>query len=79
MPMVSYMKVRNKSKKNVKFFYFKFATEWHCVYNVVDVNTAYNNFIQKISHLFSKCCPIIIIKSKVKKNFSTMGDCWLDN
>ena len=40
---------------------------WHTVYNVVDVNTAYNNFIQIIDNLFSKCCPIIVINSK--RNF----------
>ena len=63
VPMVSYMKVRNKSKKNMKIICEKLVMEsWHSVYNTV--NTAYNNFIQIIDNLFSKCCPIIVIKSK---------------
>ena len=65
MPMVSYVKVRKKSKKNMKILCEKFSMEcWHSVYNAVDVNTAYNNFIQIINNLLSKYFPIIIIKSK---------------
>ena len=42
VPMVSY--IRNKSKKNMKIFCETLVIElWHTVYNVVDVNTAYNN------------------------------------
>ena len=49
--MVSYMKVRNKSKKNMKIFSEKLAMEsWHSVYNAADVNTAYNNFIEIIDN-----------------------------
>ena len=40
---------------------------WQSVYNAVSVNTAYNNFIQIIDNLFSKCYPIIVIKSN--RNF----------
>ena len=35
---------------------------WQSVYNAVNVNIAYDNFIQIIDYLFNKCCPIIIIK-----------------
>ena len=38
----------------------------YSVYNAVDVDTAYNNFIKIIDNLFSKCRPIIIIKLKRK-------------
>ena len=65
VPMVSYMKVRNKSKMSMNIFCEKLAMEsWHSVYNAVDVNTTYNNCINIIDNLFSKYCPIIIIKSK---------------
>ena len=44
--MVSYIKVRNKSKKNMKIFCEKLVMEsWQSVYNAVNVNTAYDNFI----------------------------------
>ena len=50
----------------MKIFCEKLVMEsWHSVYNAVDVNTAYNNFIQIIDNLFSKCCPIIGTKSKI--------------
>ena len=53
VPMVSYIKVRNKSKKNMKILCEKLVMEsWHSVYNAFDVNTAYNNFIQIIDNLF---------------------------
>ena len=39
---------------------------WQSVYNAVNVNTAYDNFIQMIDNLFNKCCPIIVIKSPRK-------------
>ena len=65
MSMVSYIRVRNNGKKNMKTFCEQLPMEsWHSVYNSVDVNIAYNNFIQIIDNLFSKCCPIIVIKSK---------------
>ena len=65
VPMVSYIKVRNKSKKNMKIFCEKLVMEsWQSVYNAVNVNTAYNNYTEIIDNLFSKCCPIIVIKSK---------------
>ena len=68
LPMVSYIKVRNKIQKNMKILGEKlFMESWHSVYNAVDVSTAYNNFIQIIDNLFSKCCPITVIKSK--RNF----------
>ena len=52
VPMVSYMNVRNKSKKNMKIFCEKLVMEsWHSVYNAVDVNTAYDNFIQIFDNL----------------------------
>ena len=38
---------------------------WQSVYNAVNVDTAYNNFIQIIDNLFNKCCPIIVIKSQI--------------
>ena len=67
VPMTSHKKVRKKSKKNMKMFCDKLAMEsWHSVYNAVDADTAYNNFIQIIGNLFVKCCPIIIMKSKRK-------------
>ena len=57
VPMVSYMKVRNKSQKNMKILCATLVMgSWHSVYNAVDVNTAYINFIQIIDNLFSKCC-----------------------
>ena len=68
VPIVSYIKVRNKSKKNMKIFCEKLVMEsWQSVYYAVNVNTAYNNFIQIIDNLFSKFCPIIVIKSPPKK------------
>ena len=68
VPMVSYIKVRNKSKKNIKILCEKLVMEsWQSVYNAVNVNTAYDNFIQIIDNLYNKCCPIIVIKSH--KNF----------
>ena len=55
VPMVSYIKIRNKSKKNMKIFCDKLVIEsWQSVYNAVNVNTAYNNFIQIIDNLFNK-------------------------
>ena len=64
VPMVSYMKVINISKMNM--FCEKLVMEsWHSVYNAADVNTAYSNFIQIIDNLFCKCCPIIVMKSKI--------------
>ena len=73
MPIVSCMKVRNKSKNNMMIFCVKFAIKsWHSVYNDVDVDTAYNNYIHIIDNLFGKCCPIIIIKSK-RKMFISHG------
>ena len=64
--MVSYIKVRNKSKKNMKIFCKKLVMEsWQSVCNAVNVNTAYNNFIQIIDNLFSKCSPIILVKSQI--------------
>ena len=73
--MVSYVKAR--SKKNMKIFCEKVAMEsWHSVCNSVDVDTACINFIQVIDNLFSKCCPIIIIRSKrqnVDKPWMTTG------
>ena len=58
VPMVLYINVRNKSKKNMKIFCEKLVTEsWQSVYDAVNVDTAYNNFIQIIDNLFSKCCP----------------------
>ena len=72
--MVSYMKVRNNSKKNMEIFCSKLAMEsWHSVYNAVDVNTANNSFIQIIDNLFSKCCPIIVKKKNVDKPLMTTG------
>ena len=77
VPMVSYVKVRNKSKKNMKIFCEKLVMgSWQSVYNAVNVNTAYNNFIQIIDNLFSKCCPIIVVKSKIiffNKPWMTIG------
>ena len=65
VPMVSYIKVRNKSKKNMKIFCEELVMEsWQSVYNAVNVYTAHNNFIPIIDNLFSKCCPIIVVKSK---------------
>ena len=53
VPMVSYMKVRNKSKKNIKIFCEKLVMEsWHSVYNAVDVHTAYNNCINITDNRF---------------------------
>ena len=67
VPMVSYIKVRNKSKKNMKIFCEELVMEsWQSVYSAVNVNTAYDNFIQIIDNLFNKCCPIIVIKSRRK-------------
>ena len=64
--VVSYMKVGSKSKRNMKILCEKLVMEpWHSVYNAVDINTAYNNFIQIIDNLLSKCCPIIAMKSKI--------------
>ena len=66
VPMVSYIKVRNKSKKNMKILCEKLVWEsWQSVHNAVSVDTAYNNFIQIIENLFKKCCPIIVIKSEI--------------
>ena len=66
VPMVSYINVRNKSKKNMKILCEKLVIEsWQSVYNAVNVNTAYNNFIQIIDNLFNKCCAIIVVKSKI--------------
>ena len=66
VPMVSYMKVRNIGKRSMKIFCEKLVMElWYSVY-AVDVNSAYNNFIQIID-MFSKYCLIIVIKSK--RNF----------
>ena len=66
VPMVSYIKARNKSKNNMKTFREILVMEfWQSVYNAVNVNTAYNNFIEIIDNVFSKCCPIIVIKSKI--------------
>ena len=68
VPMVSYIKVRNKSKKNMKILCEKFVMDyWQPVYNAANLNTAYNNFIQIIDNFISKYCPIIVIKSK--RNF----------
>ena len=40
------MKVINKGKRNIKILCEQLAMEsWYSVYNAVDVNTAYNNFI----------------------------------
>ena len=65
VPMVSFIKARNKGKKNMNIFCEKLVIEsWQSVYNAVNVDTANNNFIQLIDNLFSKCCPIIVIKSK---------------
>ena len=65
--MVSYIKVRNKSKKNMTIFCKKLVMEsWQPVYNAVNVYTAYDNFIQIIDKLFNKCCSIIVIKSPKK-------------
>ena len=67
VPMVSYIKVKNKSKKNMKIFCEELVMEsWQSVYNAVNVNTAYDNFIQIIDNFFNKCCPIIVIKSPRK-------------
>ena len=47
----------------MKIFCEKLVMEsWHSVHSAVD--SAYNNFIQIIDNLFSKFCPIIVIKSK---------------
>ena len=46
------------------------------MYNADDINTAYDNFIQIIDNLFSKCCSIIVIKFKRKsfdKPWTTTG------
>ena len=65
--IVSYMKVRNKGKENIKILSERLAMEsWHSVYDKVDVYTAHNNFIQIIYNLFSKYCPIIMAKCKGK-------------
>ena len=64
VPMVSYMKVRNKGKKNMKILCKKIAIETlHSVHDPANVNIAHNNFIIVIDNLFCKYCPIIIIKS----------------
>ena len=67
VPMVSYIKVKNKSKKNMKIFCEELVMEsWQSVYNAVNVNTAYDNFIQIIDNLFNKSCLFIVIKSPRK-------------
>ena len=54
------MKVRNKSKKNMKIFREKIVMEsWYSVLYAVDVDIAYDNFVQIIDNLHSKY-PIII-------------------
>ena len=63
--MVSYMKVANNSKKNMKISCEILVMEsWLSVYNDLDFNTVYDNFIQIIDNLFCKCCPIIVMKFK---------------
>ena len=67
VPMVSHIKVRNKSKKDMKIFCEQLYMEsWQSVYNAVNANTAYYNFIQIIDNMFYKSCPIILIKSPKK-------------
>ena len=51
---------------------------WQSVYNAVNVNTAYDNFIQIIDNLFNKCCPIIVIKSQFLFYYTTMDDFGID-
>ena len=55
VPLISYMNVRSKSKKNMKIFCEKLAMEsWHSMYNTIDVNTDYYNLVKMIDNLFSR-------------------------
>ena len=39
---------------------------WDMLYNLTDVNIAYDLFIERFTSLFTKCCPIKVVKAKHK-------------
>ena len=48
--------------------------EWTKVYETVNVNEAYNKFINIFSNLYNNCCPIVKVKCRNIK-----GKPWITN